>query len=788
MRASFSIVNVVSTRLKLILRRRTRSGFFSSTSSALPSSSFLKEEVFLLEDSTSLDDLLPNPECIWGESAECNVLVSEFVDKYSSIYEHENSENDELKRIKSVLRNCGWNIGSETGYKIDLDQHNVIRILNDLFLESSDAAVALYFFRWSENCIGLKHTSRSICTMIHILIAGNMNYRAMELIQYLVRSNKREVSWHNLLLRVFFETHTERRILVTAYSMLVDCCVKEDMVNVAFQLTCQMKHLNIFPSLRVCNSLLRALLRSEQSKLAWDFLEEMQNQGIVLTASIISLFIHKYCSEGNLGMGLTLLMEMKNLGINPDIVSYSIVIDSLCKICHLKEATSMLLKLTQIGISLDSVSVSSLIDGYCKVGKFEKAICLLKVLSIPPNIYIYNSLLSKLCTDSNMAAAADVFQEIFELGLHPDSFSYTTIIGGYCKNGEIKKAFNFLGKMLKRGINESVATYTMLMNGYCKSGDLGMAAHLFQKMLTEGLVPDIVAYNTLMDGYGKKGHLHKAFELLDRMRSAGVSPDIVTYNTIIHSLILRGFVNEAMDILDELIGRGFSPDVVTFTNIVGAFSNKGNFKEAFLLWYYMSEHGMKPDVVACSGLLNGYCRLHRMEEANALFCEMLDIGLVPDLILYNTLIHGFSSVGSIDDACRLVNMMVERGVIPNEVTYRALVLGYEKKWVKNPVEAAGFKLRQILQKHGTLHIKETAVKSLCQFKNLPSLCFGKPEFRASEELLEEYFQTDDDLEDSTGSESDEDDSENSDTVAMESDYDTGFYSMLNRNILQSWRG
>ncbi|KAA8519256.1 hypothetical protein F0562_013512 [Nyssa sinensis] len=709
MRVPFSVINVVSAGLKLIFGRKITSKFFSSANLALNSTYFLEDEVFILEDSKSIDDLLPNLRCISAERTGHNDLflggndTSEFVDNDSLVYKYQNAEDDELKRIKLILINRGWNLGSQYGYRIDLNQSNIVRILNDLFEESSDAALALYFFLWSESCTGSKHTIRTICTMIHILVAGNMNYRAMDLILCLVRKNNAEDWWYTLLLRILHETRTERRVLVTVYSMLVNCYVKENMINVALKLTCQMKHLNIFPSIGVCNSLLRALLASELMELAWDFLEEMQSQGMGFNASIISLFICKYCTTGNIDAGLELLMKMKKHGINPDVVAYTIVIDSLCKRSHLKEATSVLFKMTQMGISLDSVSFSSVIDGFCKVGKSEKAIDILKIFSLSPNVYVYNSFISKLCTDGDMVAACNIFHEMSELGLLPDCFSYTTIIGGYCKMGEIKKALYFLGKMLRSGIKPSVATYTTLIDGYCKSDNMDMAEHLFQKMMTEGLVPDVVSYNALMNGYGKKGQLHKAFELLDMMRSADVSPDTVTYNTLIHSLVVRGFMNEAKDLLDELIKRGFSPDVVTFTGIIDGFSKKGNFEEAFLVWFYMSEHHVKPDVVTCSALLNGYCRERHMEEANDLFCKMLDIGLIPDLMLYNTLIHGFCSVGNIDDACHLVNMMVERGIIPNEVTHRALILGCEKKWVKNPVEAAAFKLQQILLKY-SVHI------------------------------------------------------------------------------------
>ncbi|CAK9146826.1 unnamed protein product [Ilex paraguariensis] len=704
MRASLSIINICCAGLKRTSR------LFSSLNLALStSSSFSEDEVLIRGDYVDSifgnnDDLLQNVTCISAECMEKYNDLHEFSeDKDSAIYEyHEKAKhNNELNSVTLILENCGWNLGSPNSYnKFYLDQDSIIRILNHLLEESLDAALALYFFRWSECCMGSKHGIQSVCTMIHILVAGNMNYRAVDLILCLVRKNDGEDWWLNLLLRVLHETHTERRVLVTTYSMLVDCYVKENMVNSALKLCFRMKHLNIFPSIGVCNSLLRVLLQSKQTQLAWDFLEEFQSQGLGFNASIISLFIHKYCTEGNLECGWKLLMEMRNYKINPDVVAYTMLIDSFCKMSLLREGTSILFKMTAMRISLDSVCVSSVIDGFCKAGKFEEALDILKIFSLPPNIYVYNSFISKLCTDGDMGTASNVFHEMSESGLRPDCFSLTTIIGGYCKIRDVNAALMFLGKMLKLGIQPSVTTYTTLVDGYCKSGDVDMAEHLFQNMLAESLVPDIVAYNTLMDGYGRKGLLHKAFGLLDMMKSAGVSPDIVTYNTIIHSLILRGFVSEAEGILEELIIRGFSPDVVTFTNIVGGFSKKGNFEEAFLVWFYMSEHHIKPDVVTCSALLNGYCTERRMDEANALFNKMLDVGLIPDLVLYNTLIHGFCSVASVDDACRLVDMMIEHGINPNEVTHKALVLGYEKKWGQNPTEAATFKLQQILHKYG----------------------------------------------------------------------------------------
>lgn len=701
MKVLSSIINVYATSLKLIFRRRSTPRYYSCGNLSLSSISCSRFEVtvsgdngFLLNEYYNSTEFREQNELYFCGK---DVIVS--ADTSCLFSNSQTGEDDEMKRILLILAKRGCSLGCQNGYNIYRNHFNIIQILNYLFEESLDANLALYFFKWSECQTGSKHTIWTICRMIHILVSGNMNHRAVDLIMHLVRNHTEQESC-NLLLEVLYETHSERRILQTVCSMLVNHYIKERMVNVALKITCEMKRLSIFPSGGVCNTLLRALLETNQLDFAWDFLEVMQTRGLGLNASILSLFIHKYCRDGDLESGFKLLVEMKNYGIQPDVVSYTIIIHSLCKRSYLNEATTLLFKMIQLGISPDLVLISSIIDGHCKLRQMGVAIKILKIFRPPLNIFVYNSFISKLCMDANMFEASGLFLQISELGLLPDCFCYSTIIGGYCKVKDFNRAFQYFGKMLKSGITPSATTYTMLIDAYCKSGNIEMAEYMFQAMVSEGLLPDIVTYNTLMDGYGRKGHLHKVFGVLDMINSSNVSPDVVTYNTLIHSLVTRGFSYEAKEILFELIKRGFSMDVASFTNVINGFSKKGNFQEAFFVWFCMSEHEVKPDVVTCSSLLNGYCRKHQMEQAIVLFRKMLDIGLRPDLMLYNTLIRGFCIVGNMDDACNLICMMVENGILPNNVTRQALVLGFGKKWVRNPVLVAAHKLQEILLRYG----------------------------------------------------------------------------------------
>lgn len=619
-----------------------------------------------------------------------------FGEDFDTTLKHIEVSDTSVETIRNVLIKHRWINRFDSEFSIELDEYKVIRILDDLFAETSDASIALYFFKWSELWIGAKHSSRSICRMAHILVSGNMNYRAVDMLLHLVKRSDGEERSLCLAMNDLFETRGDREVLETVFSMLVDCCVKGRKVDMAVKLAYKMDQLGIFPSRGVCISLLKEILRIHGLELAREFVEHMISRGRHLNAAVLTLFVSKHCSDGCFDKAWELLMEMKQqYGIRPDIVAFTVFIHRLCKAGFLKEATSVLFNLKLFGISQDSVSVSCVIDGFCKAGKPEEAVKLIHYFRLRPNIFVYSSFLSKICTEGDMLKASTVFQEIFELGLLPDCVCYTTMIGGYCKLGKIDEAFKCFGAMLKSGNSPSLTTYTLLIGACSKIGNVDDAEALFRNMKVEGLVPDVVTYNNLMHGYGKTHQLNKVFELMDGMRSAGVFPDVATYNILIHSMVVRGYVDEANGIVNELIRRGFMPSVLAFTDVIGGFSKKGDFQEAFLLWHYMADLRVQPDVVTCSALLHGYCRAQRMGDAMVLFNKLLDAGLKPDVVLYNTLIHGYCSVGETEKACELIGMMVQRGMVPNESTYVALVVGLEGKSGVNSENHASMLLEEI---------------------------------------------------------------------------------------------
>ncbi|XXG41151.1 hypothetical protein AAC387_Pa01g1680 [Persea americana] len=684
--------------LKLTFRRESCLTFLSFRNLSSPCPSLLEDEC-LIQEYSSTENLSPCFERVSAETGRqtgCSVSLNKSSDlvgrKVSNLRNWGRRKENIIQRITTILLYQRGDVGLSNQQRIFRDDSDETRILND--------ALALYLLRWFDHSKESNLGIRSVCRMINISALCNIKHISMHFLRYLASHKCGEEVSYIAVFDVLGETCKDRRILETVYSMFVFSYIGEQKTEVALELVCRMKLLTFFPSVRVVSTLIRMLSESKRMDLAWELFLEMQSCGMCFDAVTISSFIREYCLEGSLACACNLLFEMKNYGCKPDVVAYTIVIDALCKRRFLKEATSLLYKAIQTGLSFDSVSVTSVIDGYCKAGRTVEAMNLWKICGCSPNIFVYNSFMSELCTNGNVIEAVELFDEMTMLGMLPDCFSYTTIINGYCKVQNIHRALKYFGEMLKKGLRPIVATYTVLIDGYCRVGDLQGAEYLFLLMIKEGLIPDVVTYNVLINGHTKNDHMDKALKWLDMMRMDDVSPDIATYNILIHGLIKRGFVKESLELLDELIRLGLSPDKFTFTNVIDGFIRVGRLQEAYRVWCRMSENGMRPDAVTCTALLNGFCKAARVQEAEALFQMMLDTGLRPDIILYNTLVNGFCSQGNLNDACRLVNMMEENGIIPNNVTYWALVHGYEKHGFANASENAAIKIHQLLRKNG----------------------------------------------------------------------------------------
>ncbi|XP_078438208.1 uncharacterized protein LOC144708665 [Wolffia australiana] len=603
------------------------------------------------------------------------------------------SKDEMIRRVASVLVARGWEWSDILEPKILTDSSRISMVLYELFEETSDAALAFFFFRWSQRRNLSSHEAFTVCTMIQVSVMGNMNHIAMKLLRDLIKCTKVQV--HDSLFHLLRESCKDEKIMETVYSMLMSCYLEEESLDVVLELLDSMKALGMFPAAGVCVTLIRRLLNLEKFELAISVFAEAIRHGRSLNVQTMTLFIQHCSSRGNLPYSVNLFLNLKDYDCQPDLFSYTVIIDSLCKKGHLKEAMLLLKRLVEDGLSPDSVLISSVIDGFCKAGRLGEAMDILGIFNTETNEFVFNSLIHRFCIDGNLRDADMLLNVMREMGAVPDFFNWTTLFSGYCRMNKVEQALKVFGGMLKRGIGFSVPTYSILIDCFFKADEVQEAQALLSIMNNTGLKLDVKACNTLIHGYSIRGQMQESLKVLKMMKINAILPDIVTYNILIHGFIRRGFLVEAREVLTELSISGYNPDRFTYTILMNGFIQKGNIQEAYKLWFELGKSGDKADLISCSVILSGLCKMGRVQEAHSLFCKMLEDGLVPDLELCNTLLCGLCREGDVRGAIRFLIIMAENNIIPNFISRRALVNVLKKKSVQDYEEVATIILQQI---------------------------------------------------------------------------------------------
>lgn len=103
----------------------------------------------------------------------------------------------------------------------------------------------------------MDHGLRSVCTLVHISVSGNMNHIAMSFLRDIARNGDNGEEWLYLVFDVLRETSRERKVLQIVYSMLVSCCIYEGVISVAMKLISRMRKLNFFLGSGVYGSFMR---------------------------------------------------------------------------------------------------------------------------------------------------------------------------------------------------------------------------------------------------------------------------------------------------------------------------------------------------------------------------------------------------------------------------------------------------------------------------------------------------------------------------------------------------
>ncbi|RYR11431.1 hypothetical protein Ahy_B04g068955 isoform B [Arachis hypogaea] len=573
------------------------------------------------------------------------------------------------------------------------------------------------FGSWVESH-GFSHSINCFRIIIHIFALAGMRLEVFTLLRDIVEfCNESEYDAFELFSALLDSPHHLERSAIV-FDVLMKVFASNSMLENAFNVFVNAKHVGLESDIMSCNFLLKCLVEENRVDFVRPFFEELKDSGPSPNIYTYTIMMNFYCRGGpgwdvNIRRATEILGKIYSSGQRPTVVTYRSYIHGLCKvgsldvafklICNLsyrnkplnshcfnaiirgfcirgavQKAFEVLEKMKISGVVPDAYSYSILIDALCKEGDVEKSLVLMEEMEryqIKPSVVIYTSLIHGLCKRGLMECAIDVFNGIGASGCEYDQTVYETLIDGFCMDGDKNSATKLLQEMIINNLVHTTFGFRFLIRGFYKLGHYDKAFEVFNIMLRDGISPDTIACNYVLNGYCRDGRLEEALKLLEELSDHGVTLNSHSYNAIMYRLCKESYPERALELLPRMLKRNTVPGVVNYSTLISGFFKQLNFRKSVMLFTRMVKVGIAFNNITYTILINIFCRSGKMHEAYAIFNEMKKIGLCLDVITYTSLIAGFSDAGELKKAWAIFEEMSREGCWPNVITYTCLIDG-----------------------------------------------------------------------------------------------------------------
>lgn len=273
-------------------------------------------------------------------------------------------------------------------------------------------------------------------------------------------------------------------------------------------------------------------------------------------------------------------------------------------------------------------------------------------LGVEPNVYLYNTVISKLCRARKLERAMQLFDEMRQRGLHPSSVTYGALINGCTRTGDEASAEQLFAFMESDGnfrpqappFNTMIQFYT-----YTKP-DRSKALFYFHKLQERKVAPTAHTYKLLLDVYGTvepvdvAGMEHVFGQLIADGRTAVQGNHWASIITA-HG-VHRFDLDKALEIFEDIPShvssraprqdksRARLPDAVTYEALLNVLlaHDRTDLMQAYI--ERMRKSGIHPTAYVANLMIKGLAaqqcggdaeaQRHALEQARAFFEEMSD--------------------------------------------------------------------------------------------------------------------------------------------------------------------
>lgn len=440
---------------------------------------------------------------------------------------------------------------------------------------------------------------------------------------------------------------------------------------------------------------------------ALQLLGKMRFQGIDLDYFSYHVLLNSLVEYGYFDVVDTVADQIRCRGYENEI-THSILVKSFCKQKDLDSAEDYLRRLMVEKANgkpvLNGVLVATFVDALCKDKQFERAGVLVEKVKKLGTVQLedaYGVWIKDLLKAGKLDSALEFLRDKNEVdGYVPDVFRYNTLVSRLLRQNRLEEVFDLLVEMKEQNIVPDEVTMNVTLCFFCKAGMLDVAMMLYDSRSEFGLSVNSMAYNYLINSLFGDASVDEAYNVLINAIGHGYFPGKKTFSIIADALCREMKLDKMVELVLVAIEKNFVlNDSIydkfisvlcrsnrledgyllhgqlnrlnkvtsknTYCNLISGFYKAGRGDIAASLLIEMQEKGHMPNRKLFRAVI---CHLCRMDDPEQQFLRLLELQLArhePTCHFYNLFIDGAGHAGKHHLARKIYQMMEESGIAPN---------------------------------------------------------------------------------------------------------------------------
>ncbi|KAI0637582.1 hypothetical protein C8Q77DRAFT_1186663 [Trametes polyzona] len=264
-------------------------------------------------------------------------------------------------------------------------------------------------------------------------------------------------------------------------------------------------------------------------------------------------------------------------------------------------------------------------------------------------------------TTDDTSNAMALYQESQAYGVVPNIFMYNTVISKLAKARKADYALHLFQDMKTRNVQPTSVTYGAVIAACCRVGDAASAELLFQEMTSEPTFkPRVPPYNTMMQLYTHtKPDRERVLHYYNALKEANVQPTAHTYKLLIDAYgCIEPIDLPAMQkvFADLVADRNVSVQGTHWAALINAWGCvQKDLDQVLTVFDSIATHPTTnprgppmPDAVVYEALVNSLVTLRRMDLVETYLERLRASGVHMTAYIANLLIKGYASVGQLE--------------------------------------------------------------------------------------------------------------------------------------------